>query len=228
MSGETDSTAPVPPEAVFELVRFRGELLRVRRGASHVEIEAALTERHLRAEATAAFAARLPTSFRAHDPRPLLLIDVDGVVCPYAHELVDRASLEIEQAVLGYSQVWLSRRIAGQLRRLGELFQMIWCTAWEEHAAEYLGPYLALPDMPVIHFDEPLGEDGVHWKWPAIEAFVGARAFAWIEDEIGSVDLTRAQSRATPTLLVRVEGTRGLQDSHVERLERFAQMVRGG
>jgi hypothetical protein len=225
MTGNPDDTAAVPPDTAFELVRCRGQLLRVRLGASKDEIEAALREREARAEATAMLAAGLPESFSVADRRPLLLIDVDGVVCPYAHELEDCASLEIEQALVGYSSVWLSRHVARQLKGLGELFQLIWCTAWEEHAAEYLGPYLALPAMPVIHFDEPLAGDDSHWKWPAIEAFVGDRAFAWIDDEIGSGDLARARRREAPTLLVRVEGTRGLQATHVEQLERFARML---
>jgi hypothetical protein len=215
----------VPPDEAFQLVRIRGQLVRVRAGANEEEIEAALAEREARAEATAALATGLPTSFAADDPRPLLLIDVDGVVCPYADELVDPAAAGIEQATVGYSRVWLSRDIAEHLQRLGELFQLVWCTAWEDHAAEFLAPFLGLPSLPVIRFDEPVMEE-CHWKWPAIDAFAGERAFAWIDDEIGRNDLARARARATPTLLVRVEGTHGLDDIHVEELERFAEMLR--
>jgi hypothetical protein len=164
-------------------------------------------------------------SFGRDDRRPLLLIDVDGVVCPYAHELVDPAAAGLERATVGYSQVWLSRDVAEHLLHLGELFQLVWCTAWEDHAAEFLAPFLGLPALPVIHFDEPVMED-CHWKWPAIEAFVGDRAFAWADDEIGRDDLARARRRSTPTLLVRIEGTHGLDDMHVEQLERFAETVR--
>jgi hypothetical protein len=159
------------------------------------------------------------------DRRPLLLIDVDGVVCPYADELVDPAAAGLERATVGYSQVWLSRDVAEHLHHLGELFQLVWCTAWEDHAAEFLAPLLGLPVLPVIHFDEPVMED-CHWKWPAIEAFVGDAAFAWIDDEIGRDDLYRARKRSVPTLLVRVEGTHGLDDVHVEQLERFARELR--
>jgi hypothetical protein len=159
------------------------------------------------------------------DRRPLLLIDVDGVVCPYADELVDPAAAGLERATVGYSQVWLSRDVAEHLHHLGELFQLVWCTAWEDHAAEFLAPLLGLPAMPVIRFDETIMEE-CHWKWPAIEAFAGDRAFAWIDDEIGRDDLARARKRSVPTLLVRVEGTHGLHDVHVEQLERFAQELR--
>jgi hypothetical protein len=164
-------------------------------------------------------------SFAPDDPRALLLLDVDGVVCPYADELVDPTGAGLEQATVGHSRVWLSRDIAQHLLHLGDLFQLVWCTAWEDHAAEFLAPFLGLPALPVIRFDEPV-TDECHWKWPAIEAFVGDRAFAWADDEIGRDDLARAARRAVTTMLVRVEGTHGLDDVHVEQFERFAESLR--
>jgi hypothetical protein len=209
----------------FRFARVRGQLIWVPAGASPQEIEAALEAREARAAATAAAAAALPVSFVHDDPRPLLLADVDGVVCPYADELADPAAAGLELATVGYMRVWLSRDIRQHLKRLAELFQLVWCTAWEDQAAESLGPFLGLPPMPVIHFDEPAEEDG-HWKWPGIEAFVGDRPFAWIDDELGHADLARAGRRSPPTMLVRIEGTHGLTNLHVEQLERFAETVR--
>jgi HAD domain in Swiss Army Knife RNA repair proteins len=209
----------------FELVRVRGQLVWVRSGAGPEEIEEALALREDRADEAAAFAAGLPASFDPDDPRPLLLVDVDGVVCPYGDELADPAAAGLAQATIGYSPVWLHDRISDRMRRLGKSFQLVWCTAWEDRAAQSLAPHLGLPALPVIYFDEPAEEDG-HWKWPAIEAFVGDRPFAWIDDELGRADLARAGRRAVPTLLVRVEGTRGLADAHVEQLESFAATVR--
>jgi hypothetical protein len=209
----------------FRFARVRGQLIWVPAGASPQEIEAALEAREARATATAAVAAALPASFVHNDPRPLLLADVDGVVCPYADELADPAAAGLEVATVGYTRVWLSHDIRQHLKRLAELFQLVWCTGWEDHAAEFLAPFLGLPPMPVIHFEEPAEEDG-HWKWPGIEAFVGDRSFAWIDDEIGHADLARAGRRTSPTMLVRIEGTHGLNELHVEQLERFAETVR--
>lgn len=216
--------APVGDDA-FRFARVRGQLIWVPADASPHEIEAALEAREDRASATAAFAAALPPSFVPDDPRPLLLADVDGVVCPYADELADPAGAGLELATVGYMRVWLSRDIGQHLTRLAELFQLVWCTAWEDQAAQFLAPHLGLPPLPVIHFDEPAAEDG-HWKWPGIEAFVGDRSFAWIDDEIGHADLARAGRRPSPTMLVRIEGTHGLNVLHVEQLEGFAEAVR--
>jgi hypothetical protein len=170
-------------------------------------------------------AAALSASFAADDPRPLLLVDVDGVVCPYADELADPAAEGLEAAMIGYTRAWFSERIAARLLQLGESFQLVWCTAWEDHAAEYIAPFLGMPAFPVIRFGEPSPEEG-HWKWPAIEAFVRERPFAWIDDEIGRDDFARAERHSAPALLVWIEGTRGLRDAHVEQLEAFAKELR--
>jgi hypothetical protein len=217
----------VPPDdGEFRLVRVRGQLVRVRAGASQQEIEAALAEREARAATSAAFAAGLPASFAQDDPRALLLLDVDGVVCPYGGELADPEEAGLRQVSVGYRPVWLSPQVGGHLERLRRSFQLVWCTAWEDDAAEFLAPFLGLPALPVMHFDEPAAAD-CHWKWPAIEAFVGDRPFAWLDDEIRRDDLARAERRSVPTLLVRVEGTHGLQDAHVAQLEAFAEKLRG-
>ena len=186
---------------------------------------AALAEREARAATSAAFAAGLPASFAPDDPRAPLLLDVDGVVCPYGDELADPEGAGLRQVSVGYRPVWLSPEVGGHLKRLGKAFQLVWCTAWEDHAAEFLAPFLGLPALPVMHFEEPVGAD-CHWKWPAIEAFVGDRPFAWLDDEIRRDDLARAARRPLPTLLVRVEGTHGLQGAHVAQLEAFAEELR--
>ena len=158
------------------------------------------------------------------DGRPLLLVDVDGVVCPYAGELADPGAEGMERATVGYSSVWLARGVADRLQLLTRSFELIWCTAWEDDAATFLAPHLGLPEFPVIHFDEPIGDDG-HWKWPSIEVYVGDRPFAWLDDELRRVDFARAERRSSPTLLVRVEGTHGLSDAHVVQLAQWSREV---
>lgn len=189
------------------------------------EPEEALEERERRAAASAAIAAALPESFDPADPRPLLLVDVDGVVCPYGDELADPAAAGLQQVMIDYLPLWFDAQISDRLERLGKAFQLVWCTAWEDRAARSLAQHLRLPALPVIYFDEPAAGD-CHWKWPAIEAFAGDRPFAWIDDEVGEADLARAGRRSAPTLLVLIGGSRGLVESHVEELEDFAATIR--
>jgi hypothetical protein len=210
----------------FRLVRVKGQLVWARAGASPDELEEALAARAARAAATAAVAAKLPVSSAADDPRPLLLVDVDGVVCPYADELADPAEHGLALTTVGYARAWFSDRIADRLERLGTSFQLVWCTAWEDQAAEFLAPLLRMPGIPVIHFDEPAADEDGHWKWPAIEAFARDRPFAWIDDELGCDDYARARRHPAPALLVRIEGTSGLGEEHVTQLESFAETVR--
>ena len=79
---------------------------------------------------------------------------------------------------------------------------------------------LALPNA----IAEAIGDDG-YWKWPAIDAFVADRPFAWIDDELGRADFARAERRSSATLLVRIEGTTGLAAAHVEQLVRWSRDV---
>ena len=210
----------------LRLVRVRGQLVWARAGASPDELEEALAARTARAAATADVAATLPASFASDDLRPLLLVDVDGVVCPYADELADPAAHGLELTTVGYARAWFSDRIAERLQRLSTSFQLIWCTAWEDQAATFLAPLLRIPGLPVIHFDEPAADEDGHWKWPAIEAFARDRPFAWIDDELGRDDYARAARHPAPTLLVRIDGTCGLEEVHVEQLVAFAESVR--
>jgi hypothetical protein len=207
-------------------VGVRGQVIWARAGASPGELEEELAVRAARTEATAEVAAALPASFGAKDPRPLLLVDVDGVVCPYADELADPAAHGLELTTVGYARAWFSDRIADRLQRLGASFQLVWCTAWEDQAAEFLAPLLRIPPLPVIHFDEPAPDEDGHWKWPAIEVFAGGRPFAWIDDELGRHDDARAARHPAPTLLVRIDGTCGLDEAHVAQLVAFAESVR--
>jgi hypothetical protein len=167
----------------------------------------------------------VPASFARDDQRPLLLVDVDGVVCPYAGELSDPAAEDLALITVGYTPLWLARGTPERLQRLRQSFQLVWCTAWEDQAAEFLAPLLGLPPLPVIRFDEPGDQDG-DWKWPAIDAFAGEHPFAWIDDELGSRDFARAARRSVPTLLVRIYGPLGLAERHVEELEAFAATLR--
>jgi hypothetical protein len=210
-----------PHETGKKLVRHRGQLLWLSVGASADEIARASRARVARMAATAGVAASLPKSFDPTDPRPLLLVDVDGVICPIIDDTVAATAAGLRTEMLGDTLVWLSQNVAERLNRLGGSFQLVWCTAWQTRAAELVAPRLGLSALPVITFDEP-GSGDCHWKWSAIEAFVRDRAFAWIDDELDERDEARARSRASATLLVRIDPAIGLEDEHVDTLEAFA------
>jgi hypothetical protein len=206
----------------FGFVRVRGQLVWVRTGATADEVAAAFDAREQRIASTAAVEAGLPSSFDPDDPRPLLLIDIDGVVCPLIDTVGAADAAGFRSETLGTSRVWISDAIGARLRDLGSMFQLVWCTAWQVRAAEFIGPRLGLPAMPVIRFGDETPDEG-HWKWTAIDAFVGDRPFAWIDDELDETDLRIGRARETPSLLVRIDAAVGLDDAHVASLTAFAR-----
>lgn len=139
----------------------------------------------------------------------LLLLDVDGVLNPYAAKPTARP--------LGYrtyrytsdgqwfsgrnvrrhqgARVWLHPGHGARLRELAAKtgLELAWATTWLHDANAYVGPAIGLPEIPVIEFPPadlapaPSGwsawTDTGGWKWPAVAAYAGERPLAWLDDE---------------------------------------------
>ena len=148
--------------------------------------------------------------------KPVLLIDVDGVLCPY---FSGKPEPGYERLELGPVGVWINPQHGAWLRELGESYELVWATTWEHDAAELLAPALGLPDMPVIEFVQ--GAANKTWKIADIDAYLGDRRAAWLDDELGPDADVWAEKRGG-TLLIRIDATRGLDESHVAQLRDFA------
>lgn len=153
--------------------------------------------------------------------KPLLLIDVDGVLCP---NFSAGPLPGFERFDTGGADVWLWKQHGDWLNHLATWFDLVWATTWEQDAAEILAPALSLPlDMPVIEFTS--GAARRTWKLTDIEEFVGDRPFAWIDDDIGPDAELWAEMRDAPTLLVHADPAVGMTRADVTLLEGFAESV---
>ena len=155
--------------------------------------------------------------------RPLLLIDVDGVISLFGFDPARRPDGRFE-VVDGIAH-FLSATAGEHLLQLCEVFEPVWCTGWEEKANDYLPRALGLPGpFPHICFDGATpGADG-HWKLAAIDAYAGPdRAVAWIDDAHDERCEAWASARPAPTLLVGTDPPVGLTGAHVERLLAWAR-----
>jgi hypothetical protein len=159
--------------------------------------------------------------------RPLLLVDVDGVISLFGFPANGRPAGRFEM-VDGIAH-FLSASAGEHLRRLADAFEPVWCTGWEEKANEYLPHALGLPEpWPHLSFDRATGPGRStqgHWKLDAIDAYAGARALAWIDDAHGPACEAWAAARegaGAPTLLVTTEPAVGLTDADVGRLLAWA------
>jgi len=153
---------------------------------------------------------------RPRPRRPLLLVDVDGVISLFA------AGGDCVPALVEGIPHMLSRLAAAQLQRLAPHFECVWCTGWEDRADAHLPHLLGLPGgWPHLAFSVP--PSGAHWKLAAIDAYAGPeRPLAWIDDDHDDRTRAWAEQRPGETLLIQTDPAVGLTASLADRLERWA------
>ncbi|HEY1521659.1 MAG TPA: hypothetical protein VGF70_01485 [Solirubrobacteraceae bacterium] len=155
--------------------------------------------------------------------RPLLLIDVDGVISLFGFDPARPPDGNF-QNVDGIPH-FLSAQAARHLLDLSQSFDPVWCTGWEEKANEHLPRALGLPGpWPYLEFAGPAIAGSGHWKLDAVDRYAGPlRPVAWIDD--GHDERTRAwaQARSAPTLLICPEPPIGLTQDQCRQLIEWAQ-----
>lgn len=150
--------------------------------------------------------------------KPLLLVDVDGVISLFGFDPTRRPDGRFE-LVDGLAH-FLSATAGEHLRALSEEFELAWCTGWEQKANDYLLRALGLP-APLAHltFGRDVGRNHAHWKLAAIDRHAdSARALAWIDDAHDSRCRDWAAARVAPTLLVTTDAAIGITGAHVAEL----------
>lgn len=154
--------------------------------------------------------------------KPVLLVDVDGVISLFGFPQHARPAGRFEM-VDGIAH-FLSATAGEHLRRLVADFEPVWCTGWEEKANEYLPHALGLPGpWPHLSFERAVGRARAHWKLDAIDAYAGdERPLAWIDDAHGDACEAWASARPAPTLLVTTEPAVGMTEQEVEQLLAWA------
>ena len=151
--------------------------------------------------------------------RPILLVDVDGVLNPW--QAKDCPPGFGEYNFFPGERVLLSPNHGELLLSLAQAYDLMWATAWEHRANRLICPVLSLPELPVIEF--PLsGRDLYFRKLPAVIEAVGNRPCAWIDDEHRPDHYTWAERRGVPTLIVDIDPAQGLTSDVAARLAEWA------
>lgn len=155
--------------------------------------------------------------------RPLLFVDIDGVLNPYGGPCPD-----------GYEEDWLFPaedepvRICSAhspwLHELAQHYDLAWGTSWSEPDRRVLGTVLNLPAF-VAAVELPSGRFDAALKVPAVDLVAGNRALAWIDDLLSSEAHSWAETRGAPTLLVPIAPAEGLRRHHVDQLVAWAASV---
>ncbi|MFJ2910755.1 hypothetical protein ACIO8F_15335 [Streptomyces sp. NPDC087228] len=171
--------------------------------------------------------------------KPLLLIDIDGPLNPYA-------ALARRPVPDGYAQhlmrptgwdygpalpVLLNPQHGKALRGLAGRYELVWATTWKDEANEWIGPRLGLPPLPYIDWPSMHGSapGGTCWKTRYVVEYAAGRPFAWVDDEISQPDRDWAVGHgAAEALLMWIDPWIGLLPGDFETLEAWADSRRGG
>lgn len=182
------------------------------------------------------------------EPRPLLLLDVDGVLNAFgAWALVDD-SLPMRRDNVRAPDGWHSRRVDGYhlllnpehaawVAMLSERFDMVWATMWQDRAPAALAPEIGFgADWPYIDFRHHQGYGTTQrtglgvggYKFPGVVATIGDRPMVWIDDDLEPAIYEWAAQRDSdgiPTLLVQPSPAEGWTRAELDAVIAFADSV---
>jgi hypothetical protein len=176
-----------------------------------------------------------PTEDLNHsDRRPLLMVDIDGVISLFG-PFVQPPAQPVEGSFHSVEGIphFLSSTAAAHLLDLSELFDLVWASGWEDRAGDHLPHLLGVPSgLPFLRFERDVGgrapHTRAHWKLAAIDAYAGARPLAWIDDALDDACREWASARSAPTLLVQTAPERGLTGREAQLLAAWAQALPAG
>ncbi|WP_143020152.1 HAD domain-containing protein [Sinosporangium album] len=146
--------------------------------------------------------------------RPLLLVDVDGVLNPLGRPSPEFRRYQCHVEGETYT-VYLNSKHGTRLLALAVETgaELVWATTWEHWANDWIAPRIGLPALPVIKLPPNVrGEFGELFKTPAIAEYVAGRPFVWFDDQVWAADedYLRAHPSVGDFLLVQVEPGAGL------------------
>lgn len=132
--------------------------------------------------------------------KPVILLDVDGPLNPYAAKPTKRPEgYETHRMTpTGWVatkplKVWLNPLHGPRIMSLG--YEVIWATTWEEDANVWIGPHIGLPELPVIDWidKDTYNPEKLHWKTKRIASWMNENRpntpYIWVDDEVMKKDL---------------------------------------
>jgi len=157
------------------------------------------------------------------DQRPVLAVDVDGVISLFGFDgPLDQVAGRFH-LIDGITHC-ISDAAGAELAKLAETYELIWATGWEDRANDHLPLLLGLPtELPCLRFDGRARFGTAHWKLEAIGEYAGSRPLAWLDDSLDESCREWAARRPAPTLLVPTESNVGLTSAHTEALLAWAR-----
>lgn len=153
--------------------------------------------------------------------QPILAVDVDGVIALLGHDEQDDPPAVQLQLIDGMMHC-ISLSAGERLRRLSEHYELVWASGWEGRANDHFPALLGIPRLPYLSFGRAARFGSAQWKLGPLEAYGRSCPIAWIDDSFDERCDAWARERPAPTMLVRVDPRRGLEEAHTEALVAWA------
>jgi hypothetical protein len=179
--------------------------------------------------------------------KPLLLIDVDGVINIFTsttpHVEWEHEFLHVNEGVSGGTDwIRIPLGMSARFAKLAEHYELIWATGWLDRAHNCFAPKLGLEQWDhidvssgFIHasWSRDAGErnaQALSWKLEPVSEWIEQNAqgrhVAWIDDDLYADAFAWAEERDrnhAPTLLMKTDCPVGLLDHHVDKLVMWAE-----
>jgi hypothetical protein len=150
--------------------------------------------------------------------RPVLALDVDGVISLFGFEGPLTEAPGRFHLIDGIAHC-IPENVGSRIRRLADVYEIVWATGWEGRANDFLPRILELPgELPYLTFDGRAEFGTAHWKLEAIDRYAGKRPLAWVDDCLDESCHAWAEARAAPTLLMPTQSAVGLNDEVTDAL----------
>lgn len=155
--------------------------------------------------------------------RPLLLLDIDGVLNPSRSAACPAGYREVPIGG-GRDPLRIRDQHADWLTELSAALDLVWATGWRDAANQIVAPLLRLPRLPVVTL--PPGPFDLDAKMAAAMAHVADRPAAWIDDQLTPAVRRWAAARTPATLLIDADPAVGLTRQMVDATLRWAAALR--
>lgn len=170
---------------------------------------------------------------RSDRGRPLLIVDIDGVLNP------DMPRDNPEPPWITFVAQWSGYVVALNPEHGKELLaiaertgcELVWGTTWEEHANDEVASRLGLPALPVVHVTTPpeVLDSWVIWKSGHIAKYAAGRPFVWLDDHPSELDSRYLAANGAPDhLIVQIDPETGLEDHHLRQAEEWLESCSAG
>jgi hypothetical protein len=171
----------------------------------------------------------MPLFRKEKSDKPVLAVDIDGVISLFGFdESMQPGGGDVSKAPGEFHLIdgmlhCISLEAGPRLLRLGEAYELVWASGWEDRANDHLPGILGVPELPYLTFDGRAQFGTAHWKLDALDDYARSRPLAWIDDSLEESCYEWAEGRSEPTLLIPTESDVGVLDAHVETLEAWVR-----